>query len=383
MARMDLYQVKNVWKGALLLSAVAIGALTLWYTEQFAARLRAEEERRVELWAEAVESIVQSDPEADLTLATRIIELNTTIPLILTDANGVILNHRNLPERDTSSAAIEAELTRMMAYAAPIPVHLLPGVDQFIYRNESTNLRRLRFYPRFLLGIIGAYILLAYIGFSRARKAEQDRVWTGMARETAHQLGTPLSALYGWTTLLEEEGASPAAVTEIKKDLARLQTVADRFSKIGIDGKGQLGDVSELIHSTVEYLQRRSSEDITFTVELPEDLPHVPMQPVLLGWVVENLLRNAMDAMEGRGTLTISGQILSRKVIIDVSDTGKGMSPRVKRSVFNPGFTTKTRGWGLGLSLSKRIIEAGHGGTLSVHRSAPGEGSTFRIELPR
>ncbi len=380
---MDLYQVKNVWKGALLLSAVAIGALTLWYTEQFAARLRAEEERRVELWAEAVESIVQSDPEADLTLATRIIELNTTIPLILTDANGVILNHRNLPERDTSSAAIEAELTRMMAYAAPIPVHLLPGVDQFIYRNESTNLRRLRFYPRFLLGIIGAYILLAYIGFSRARKAEQDRVWTGMARETAHQLGTPLSALYGWTTLLEEEGASPAAVTEIKKDLARLQTVADRFSKIGIDGKGQLGDVYELIHSTVDYLQRRSSEDITFTVELPEDLPHVPMQPVLLGWVVENLMRNAMDAMEGRGTLTISGQILSRKVIIDVSDTGKGMSPRVKRSVFNPGFTTKTRGWGLGLSLSKRIIEAGHGGTLSVHRSAPGEGSTFRIELPR
>ncbi len=380
---MDLYQVKNVWKGALLLSAVAIGALTLWYTEQFAARLRAEEERRVELWAEAVESIVQSDPEADLTLATRIIELNTTIPLILTDANGVILNHRNLPERDTSSAAIEAELTRMMAYAAPIPVHLLPGVDQFIYRNESTNLRRLRFYPRFLLGIIGAYILLAYIGFSRARKAEQDRVWTGMARETAHQLGTPLSALYGWTTLLEEEGASPAAVTEIKKDLARLQTVADRFSKIGIDGKGQLGDVSELIHSTVDYLQRRSSEDITFTVELPEDLPHVPMQPVLLGWVVENLMRNAMDAMEGRGTLTISGQILSRKVIIDVSDTGKGMTPRIKRSVFNPGFTTKTRGWGLGLSLSKRIIEAGHGGTLSVHRSAPGEGSTFRIELPR
>jgi len=380
---MDLYQVKNVWKGALLLSAVAIGALTLWYTEQFAARLRAEEERRVELWAEAVESIVQSDPEADLTLATRIIELNTSIPLILTDANGVILNHRNLPERDTSSAAIEAELTRMMAYAAPIPVHLLPGVDQFIYRNESTNLRRLRFYPRFLLGIIGAYILLAYIGFSRARKAEQDRVWTGMARETAHQLGTPLSALYGWTTLLEEEGASPAEVTEIKKDLARLQTVADRFSKIGIDGKGQLGDVSELIHSTVEYLQRRSSEDITFTIELPEDLPQVPMQPVLLGWVVENLLRNAMDAMEGRGTLTISGQILSRKVIIDVSDTGKGMTPRIKRSVFNPGFTTKTRGWGLGLSLSKRIIEAGHGGHLSVYRSAPEEGSTFRIELPR
>lgn len=380
---MDLYQIKNLWKGALLLSAVAIGALTLWYTEQFAARLRAEEERRVELWAEAVTSIVQSDPEADLTLATRIIELNTTIPLILTDANGVVLNHRNLPARDTSSAAIEAELKRMMAYSDPILVHLLPGVDQFIYRNESTNLRRLRFYPRFLLGIIGTYILLAYIGFSRARKAEQDRVWTGMARETAHQLGTPLSALYGWTALLEEDGASPAAVAEIKKDLARLQTVADRFSKIGIDGKGQLGDVSDLVHQTVDYLQRRSSEDITFTVELPENFPHIPMQPVLLGWVVENLLRNAMDAMDGKGDLTISGQVLTRKIILDVTDAGKGMTPRVKRSVFNPGFTTKTRGWGLGLSLSKRIIESGHKGHLSVYRSAPGEGSTFRIELPR
>lgn len=379
---MDLYQIKNLWKGALLLSAVAIGALTLWYTEQFAARLRAEEERRVELWAEAVTSIVQSDPEADLTLATRIIELNTTIPLILTDANGVVLNHRNLSARDTSSVAIEAELKRMMAYADPILVHLLPGVDQFIYRNESTNLRRLRFYPRFLLGIIGTYILLAYIGFSRARKAEQDRVWTGMARETAHQLGTPLSALYGWTALLEEDGASPAAVAEIKKDLARLQTVADRFSKIGIDGKGQLGDVSELVHHTVDYLQRRSSEDITFKVELPENFPHIPMQPVLLGWVVENLMRNAMDAMDGKGDLTISGQVLARKIILDVTDSGKGMTPRVKRSVFNPGFTTKTRGWGLGLSLSKRIIEAGHKGHLTVYRSAPGEGSTFRIELP-
>ncbi len=382
MAFFDVDKMKNLWKGGLLLSAVGIGALTLWYTEQFASHLRAEEERRVELWAEAIESIVQGDPEADLTLATRIIELNTTIPLILTDAHGVILNHRNLPGSDTSSLAIERELKIMMNYAAPIEVNLLPGVNQFIYRNESVNVQRLHNYPRFLLAIIAAYILLAYFGFSRARKAEQDRVWTGMARETAHQLGTPLSALYGWTTLLEEEGASPAAVSEIKKDLNRLQTVAERFSKIGTETKGDLGNLTELLRHTVDYLQRRSPGEVHLLLDLSEDLPLIPMQPVLLGWVAENLLRNAMDAMDGKGEVTITAIRQGRKVWVDISDTGRGMSARIKRVVFNPGFTTKSRGWGLGLSLAKRIIESGHRGRLTVLRSVPGEGSTFRIELP-
>ena len=382
MPRMDPYQRKNLWKALLFLSAIGIGALTLWYTEQFTRKLRMEEERRVELWAEAIESIVHGDPDADLTLATRIIELNTTIPLILTDANGVILNHRNIQGPDTSAVAIEAELRRMMDYAEPIPVHLLPGVDKFIYRNESTNLRRLRFYPRFLLGIIGAYILLAYYGFSRARKAEQDRVWTGMARETAHQLGTPLSALYGWTTLLEEDGAMPAAVAEIKKDLARLQTVADRFSKIGTEAACQKGNLEELLRYTVDYLQRRSPGQIELQLELPEMLPFVPMQPILLGWVVENILRNAMDAMEGVGRVTLTVHLVSDRILMDIADTGRGMNARTRRSVFQPGFTTKTRGWGLGLSLAQRIITAGHKGKLYVYRSAPGEGSTFRIELP-
>ena len=382
MAFFDVDKMKNLWKGGLLLSAVGIGALTLWYTEQIASHLRAEEERRVELWAEAIESIVQGDPEEDLTLATRIIELNTTIPLILTDAHGVILNHRNLPGSDTSSLAIERELKIMMNYAAPIEVNLLPGVNQFIYRNESVNVQRLHNYPRFLLAIIAAYILLAYFGFSRARKAEQDRVWTGMARETAHQLGTPLSALYGWTTLLEEEGASPAAVSEIKKDLNRLQTVAERFSKIGTETKGDLGNLTELLRHTVDYLQRRSPGEVHLLLDLSEDLPLIPMQPVLLGWVVENLLRNAMDAMDGKGEVTITAIRQGRKVWVDISDTGRGMSARIKRVVFNPGFTTKSRGWGLGLSLAKRIIESGHRGRLTVLRSVPGEGSTFRIELP-
>jgi len=377
---MDIYQIKNLWKGALFLAAVGIGVLTWWYTEELSAKLRDEEERKVQLWAEATENISQGN-STDFTMALRIIEFNKTIPLILTDDKGVILVHRNL--EDTTRAGLEAELQEMMEYADPIKVELMPGVEQFIYRNESTNLRHLRFYPRFLLGIIGAYILLAYWGFSRARKGEQDRVWTGMARETAHQLGTPLTALYGWTTILEEEGVAPGAVAEIKKDLLRLQTVADRFSKIGSEGHGEKGDLSALLHQTVDYLKRRSSDAVKFQVEIPAKLPPIPMQPILLGWVMENLMRNAMDAMEGSGTLSITVQLLADKVLVDFRDTGSGMSLRVKRSVFQPGFTTKTRGWGLGLSLSRRIIQSGHKGKLTVHQTSPGEGSTFRLELPR
>jgi signal transduction histidine kinase len=196
-------------------------------------------------------------------------------------------------------------------------------------------------------------------------------------------LGTPLTALYGWTTILEEEGVAPGAVAEIKKDLLRLQTVADRFSKIGSAGHSEKGDLSALIHQSVDYLKRRSSDAVKFQVEIPAKLPPIPMQPILLGWVIENLMRNAMDAMEGSGTLSITVQLLADKVLVDFRDTGSGMSLRVKRSVFQPGFTTKTRGWGLGLSLSRRIIQSGHKGKLTVHQTSPGEGSTFRLELPR
>ena len=289
MAIFDVYQMKNLWKGGLFLSAAAIGLLTLWYTEQFARHLRAEEERRVELWAEAVESIVQSDPEADLTLATRIIELNTTIPLILTDAHGVILNHRNLMGPDTTSLGVERELQRMMAYADPIKVQLMPGVEQFIYRNESVNIRRLRAYPRFLLGIIAAYIILAYFGFSRARKAEQDRVWTGMARETAHQLGTPLVGACTAGRRFSRRKGPPTLRPgrKLKKDLARLQTVADRFLEDRNGGQRAGGkSLRELLQQTVEYLQRRSPGEIHLAVGSSQKcLPEVPMQPVLLGWV--------------------------------------------------------------------------------------------------
>ena len=381
MSSWNSYFWKSLWKGGLLSIAVGIGILTLIYTEQFTNQLRIQENKRIELWGEAISVIVNSDETSDLTMATRIIEFNTSIPLILTDNNNKILTYRNLSVKDTSYSSIERELKKMIAYSEPIIVNLSPGINQFIYRNESISLKRLRFFPRFLLGIIGLYIFLAYLAFSRARKSEQDLVWNGMAKETAHQLGTPLSALLGWVTILEEEGVNSLALHEIKKDLERLQTVAFRFSKIGSDLEPKSIDILALLNETIEYLQRRSPKSLKIKIEAPNRAPKINIEPVLIGWVIENLVRNAIDAMEGKGVVGISLGVVESTVYIDISDSGKGISSKDRRAIFKPGYTTKSRGWGLGLSLAKRIIETSHRGKLYLLNSQLKKGSIFRIEL--
>lgn len=381
MSSWNSYFWKSLWKGGLLSIAIGIGILTLIYTEQFTNQLRIQENKRIELWGEAISVIVNSDETSDLTMATRIIEFNTSIPLILTDNNNKILTYRNLSVKDTSYSSIERELKKMIAYSEPIIVNLSPGINQFIYRNESISLKRLRFFPRFLLGIIGLYIFLAYLAFSRARKSEQDLVWNGMAKETAHQLGTPLSALFGWVTILEEEGVNSLALQEIKKDLERLQTVAFRFSKIGSDLEPKSIDILALLNETIEYLQRRSPKSLKIKIEAPNRAPKINIEPVLIGWVIENLVRNAIDAMEGKGVVSISLGVVESTVYIDISDSGKGISSKDRRAIFKPGYTTKSRGWGLGLSLAKRIIETSHRGKLYLLNSQLKKGSIFRIEL--
>ncbi|MDO7726165.1 MAG: hypothetical protein MUP83_02485, partial [Schleiferiaceae bacterium] len=237
--------------------AVAIGVLTWMYTEQLASQLSKEEQRRVDLWAQAVEQVTQSDPGTDLTLATSILEMNQSIPLILTDDQDRVISTRNLAISDSTTSRQQARLEVMKAYADAIPLEVLPGVNQYIYQDESLHLKRLRLYPKLLLGIIFCYVALAYAAFSRARKAEQDRVWTGLARETAHQLGTPLSALYGWIELLEQKGYSAAAMSEIRKDVNRLQTVADRFSKIGAEDAREPGNIKDVIEGMTSYVAKR------------------------------------------------------------------------------------------------------------------------------
>ena len=381
MSNWNSYFWKSLWKGGLLSIAIGIGVLTLVYTEKFTNQLRLQENKRIELWGDAISIIVNSDETSDLTMATRIIELNTSIPLILTDDKNKILTYRNLSVKDTSSPFIKKELKKMIAYSEPIVVNLSPGVNQFIYRNESISLKRLRFFPRFLLGIIGLYVFLAYLAFSRARKTEQDLVWNGMAKETAHQLGTPLSALFGWTTILEEEGVNSSALREIKKDLERLQTVAFRFSKIGSAIEPNPIDILVLLTQTSEYLQRRSPKSLRIEIEALNEVPKINIEPVLIGWVIENLVRNAIDSMDGKGVVNISLGVLESSIYIDISDSGKGVNSNDRRAIFKPGYTTKSRGWGLGLSLAKRIIETSHGGKLYLLNSQLDKGSVFRIEL--
>ena len=363
--------------------AVAIGVLTWMYTEQLASQLSKEEQRRVDLWAQAVEQVTQSDPGTDLTLATSILEMNQSIPLILTDDQDQVISTRNLAVSDSTTSRQQARLEVMKAYADAIPLEVLPGVNQYIYQDESLHLKRLRLYPKLLLGIIFCYVALAYAAFSRARKAEQDRVWTGLARETAHQLGTPLSALYGWIELLEQKGYSAAAMSEIRKDVNRLQTVADRFSKIGAEDAREPGNIKDVIEGMTSYVAKRLPKSVKLDIQCENNLPDIAMQPVLLSWVLENIIRNGVDALEGEsGEVKLACVRLGNHLVIDITDNGKGMSSSLRRRVFEPGFTTKTRGWGLGLSLAKRIVERSHGGKLSVIASSPSSGSTFRIELP-
>ncbi|MDA9256170.1 HAMP domain-containing histidine kinase [Schleiferiaceae bacterium] len=363
--------------------AVAIGVLTWMYTEQLASQLSKEEQRRVDLWAQAVEQVTQSDPGTDLTLATSILEMNQSIPLILTDDQDRVISTRNLAISDSTTSRQQARLEVMKAYADAIPLEVLPGVNQYIYQDESLHLKRLRLYPKLLLGIIFCYVALAYAAFSRARKAEQDRVWTGLARETAHQLGTPLSALYGWIELLEQKGYSATAMSEIRKDVNRLQTVADRFSKIGAEDAREPGNIKDVIEGMTSYVAKRLPKSVKLDIQCENNLPDIAMQPVLLSWVLENIIRNGVDALEGEsGEVKLACVRLGNHLVIDITDNGKGMSSSLRRRVFEPGFTTKTRGWGLGLSLAKRIVERSHGGKLSVIASSPSLGSTFRIELP-
>jgi signal transduction histidine kinase len=383
----SVYQLRQRWKAGLLLFALVIAAVTLWYTESLAQGLRRREAREVERWAMAVEHIIHAANEVDLTLATQIIEDNESIPLLLVDDQDRVVSSRNVAWRDSTAADTLYWMDAMKAYAPPIELELAPGLSQYIYQYESTTLGQLRVYPRVLLGVMALFLSLSYYGFHRARRAEQDQVWTGMARETAHQLGTPLSALYGWLTVLEDEAASHPnlmpLLAEVRKDLERLQTVADRFSKIGSDQPGEVADLAPLIEHSVGYLQKRLPKGVELRYEVAPTLPLVRYQPVLLGWVLENLIRNAVDALpDQKGRIEVRAHRVGDQVVVDVADNGKGMTAKVRRSVFRPGFTTKKRGWGLGLSLARRIAVQGHGGHLDVLHSAPGHGTTFRLALP-
>jgi len=381
---LNLYQQKQIVKTLLLLAAIIIGALSLWYTNTLVKKLSEEEKKKVELWAEATKKLADlTDATTDFNFLINVIRNNTTVPVIMVDEKENILSWRNLDSlkmQDTIYA--KEQLADIRKQHVPIEIKLYDGKKNQIYYKDSLLLTKLRYYPFFQLGVIALFIIVSYLAFSNSRRAEQNQVWVGMAKETAHQLGTPLSSLLAWLDLLKMKGVSMEYLSEIEKDIGRLNTITERFSKIGSPPALRKENLAEVIRRSVNYIRTRSSGKVSFEINAEDESQTVAsVNSPLLEWVFENVLKNAIDAMNGEGKITVSVTDQLQFVYIDISDTGKGIPRSAFSTVFKPGYTTKSRGWGLGLSLSKRIIEDYHNGQIFVKSSEPNVKTTFRIVL--
>lgn len=379
----DIYKQKYRFKIALLFVAISIGVISQFYTNSLVKELRVQEREKVELWAEANRQVTTNpDLESDISFLFQVINNNKTVPAILTSESGRINGSRNLDTSKINNPGyLQREIEIMKEEHDPIVIEFDGGTN-YIYYRDSFLLKRLQYYPFIMLSAISIYLLISYLVFSSARKAEQNRVWVGMAKETAHQIGTPLSSLLGWTEILKSENTPQYILDEILKDINRLQTITERFSKIGSIPAISPHNLIRVTEKAMLYIKDRSSKKITFSFVSTQDELQVPLNIPLYEWVIENILRNALDAMDGNGKIGIDIQSSGKDfVIIDITDSGKGIKKSQHKSVFQPGFTTKSRGWGLGLSLAKRIIEEYHKGQIIVLSSDQGKGTTFRVKL--
>ena len=388
----DIYNQNNVLKIIVVLNLLLVGTGSLLYTDNLINKLETREEQYVQLYAKSIAYLI-SNPAGtgDLTFVTdEILAANKTIPAIYIDNNGELSSYKNLdvPEELTDTEMkqfLRHKVVEMKQRHLPVVVELGNGERGLVYYSNSSLLRQLTYFPYALLTILGALGLLAYLSFSASRRAEQNRVWVGLAKETAHQLGTPMSSLMAWVEFMRSDPDQyDASITdEIEKDVHRLETITSRFSSIGSVPTLKDEDVSEVVQQFVGYLARRISTKVTTTVksELPAGQT-AKLNRLLFEWVIENICKNAVDAMKGTGQLNLlMHKLPNQNIAIDITDTGKGMSRKNMQKVFNPGFSTKKRGWGLGLTLAKRIVEEYHDGKLYVKSSEIGKGTTFRIVL--
>lgn len=383
---MNIYAQKQRWKLLLLTAALLIGAASLWYTNKLVKSLADEERKKINLWAEATKKLADvSELNTDLGFPYAVISDNTTIPVVLTDSSFGMITYRNLDSVKMLDKAYAArEIAEMRDSHDPIQITLPDENRNYILYKDSTLLVKLRYYPYFQLSVIALFLFVSYLAFSNSRKSEQNQVWVGMAKETAHQLGTPLSSLIAWMEILKMKGLSSEYTGEIQKDIQRLQTITDRFSKIGSAPSLQKENVQEVLDHSINYIKTRTSDKIVFSLQNNSNAQvFAPMNVPLFEWVIENILKNAIDAMTGEGKITATITDQQQFVYIDISDSGKGISKGNFKTVFKPGYTTKSRGWGLGLSLSKRIIEEYHDGQIFVKHSEPNKGTTFRIVLKK
>ena len=387
---MSVWRIITGWKGTLILAGLVILAVSTWYSSYLAKKLSEGERANVDLYIRAQEEMANNtDLNADVGIEQDIILNASNIPVITTDLQDKVKYGRTFgPERDTSIAFLEAELERWMRKrASPPPIVNRSSLGSYkIYYQQSRLLTLLTYFPIFQLLIIGAFILIGFVGINSARRAEQNRVWVGMAKETAHQLGTPISAIMAWIEHLKEDASEQQLeiVHELGRDIQRLEKVADRFSKIGSAPDLEPVNIYAELEKSRDYMSRRAPRKVVFAFpEVDGDPVEVNINSHLFNWVIENLLRNALDAMEGEGTIAATVYEEDDYICVDISDTGKGIPPSKLKKVFEPGFTTKQRGWGLGLSLAKRIIENYHAGKIFVKKSKIDEGTTFTIKLPK
>ena len=378
---MQFSESRNTSRWIIIFASFLIISLILWNTYTFFQIFKHEERLKMNLWANAEKILINAGENTDLELPLQIFSNNTSIPIMLTE-NDSIINTKNIDDK------IVTDKTRASAFLAglknendPIVIEYVPGKFQYLYYGDSLLLKKLKYYPVALLLIIVLFAALVYNFYRSTKMATQNKLWAGMAKETAHQIGTPLTSLVGWVEILKSENVDEATTNEIEKDIERLQTITDRFSKIGSEPKLENLDIIEETQKSYDYLQSRFSKQIEFTFAGPEVPIIVLFNPTLHSWTIENLVKNAIDAMKGRGKLALEVLHEGGFVRINISDTGNGIPKNHFKSVFEPGFTTKKRGWGLGLSLTKRIVEEYHKGTIKVLHSEIGKGTTMQIRF--
>lgn len=371
-------QIRQV-KIALVVMAVLIAAASLVVSHFLVRDLAREEQNKMEVWAEAMRSLNNADEDTDLNLVLQVIDGNNTIPVIVIDETGNVQTSRNIEFDDAARLIPLAKRWKRAGQVIRIDLESQAYLD--VCYDESLMIKRLSTYPYVQLGVVLLFVVIAIFALLTSKKAEQNKVWVGLSKETAHQLGTPISSLMAWTEILKETYPDDDLIPEMDKDVKRLQLIADRFSKIGSLPEPVDSSLKEVMEHVISYMERRTSRKVVMVRDFPEEDILVKLNQSLFEWVIENLCKNAVDAMEGTGTITIHMEKTAQKAIIEVSDTGKGIRKKDIRDVFRPGFTTKKRGWGLGLSLAKRIVEEYHHGQIFVKHSEVGVGTTFRIEL--
>lgn len=379
----NIYESRKFIKIILMLLALIISIITLYLSQLLAVKIAGEEKKKMEMWAEAESILTDPNSDGDLGFQLRVVQSNTTIPAMLVDDKGEIVDFVNIDTtgRKRAEKYLLEKLESFKLENDPILVPVDKNVDYRVYYGNSTVLTQLQYYPYVVLGIVALFMLVSYVAFSYSTRSEQDKVWVGLAKETAHQLGTPISSLMGWVEVMELGELPAGAPMEMRKDIDRLIIITERFSKIGSDPVLETLNLNEVMFESIEYMKNRTGKGVVFETEFWKSDVLCRINRNLFHWVIENLIKNSIDAMEGEGVLRCSVKLIKNKAVVDITDNGKGVSRDQIKSIFKPGFTTKKRGWGLGLSLAKRIIADYHRGQIYVKSSIPFEHTTMRIVI--